>query len=53
MPAGDAFQQKINKIFNDLPSVFVITDDILILGYTADGRNQDKPLEVNNADMLE
>ena len=40
-PAGDIFQQKIDKIFKD---VFCIADDILIVWYDADGRDHDKPL---------
>ena len=30
--AGDMFQGKIDKIFNDMPNVFGIADDILVLG---------------------
>ena len=35
------FQQKIDEIFNDMPNVFGITDDILVLGYNDDGRDHD------------
>ena len=35
--AGDMFQWKIDKIFNDMPNVFGIADDILVLGYDNDG----------------
>ena len=37
-------QQKIRKIFKDLPNVFGIEDDILIAGYDADGRDHDRTL---------
>ena len=37
-PAGDMFQQKMDKIFKDLPNVFGVADDIVILGYDADDR---------------
>ena len=40
-PADDMFQRKINKIFNDMPNVFGITVDILIIGYEDDGSNHD------------
>ena len=36
MPAGDVFQCKINTIFNDMPYVFGIADDILVIGYNKD-----------------
>ena len=38
------FQQKIDEIFKDLPNVFGITDDILVVGYDANGRDHDKTL---------
>ena len=31
--AADIFQQNIYRIFKDLPNVFGIADDILIVGY--------------------
>ena len=31
-PAGDMFQHKIDEIFNDMPNVFGIADDILVTG---------------------
>ena len=41
---GDVLQQKLDEIFKDLPNVFGIEDDILIVGYDADGRGYDKTL---------
>ena len=40
--AGDMFQRKINKIFKDLPNVFSIAGDILVVGYEADSKDHDK-----------
>ena len=42
MPVGDMFQCKIDKIFNDMPDVFGIADDILVIGYDKDGVDHDK-----------
>ena len=39
------FQRKIDEIFNDLPNVFGIADDILVVGYQADGKDHDKTLQ--------
>ena len=33
VPVGDMFQCKIDKIFNDMPNIFDIADDILVIGY--------------------
>ena len=41
---GDMFQHKIDEIFKDLPNVFGITDDILVVGYDGDGKDHDKTL---------
>ena len=41
-PVGNMFQYKINKIFNDIPNVFGITDDILVIGYDEDGTDHDE-----------
>ena len=41
VPAGDMFQCKIEKIFSDKPSVFGITDDILVIGYDKDAADHD------------
>ena len=35
------FQYKIEKIFNDMPNVFGITDDALVIGYNDDGTDHD------------
>ena len=42
VPVGDMFQHKIYKIFNDMPNVFGIADDILVIGYEKDGADHDK-----------
>ena len=36
VPAGDMFQYKIDEIFNDIPNVFGIADNILVIGYDKD-----------------
>ena len=36
------FQCKIDEIFNDIPKVFGIADDILVKGYDKDGTDHDK-----------
>ena len=36
------FQQKIDNIFNDIPNVFGIADDILLMGYDKDGADHDE-----------
>ena len=41
-PSGDMFQRKIDEIFKDLPNVFGMADDILVVGYEADGKDHDK-----------
>ena len=40
--AGDMFQCKIDEIFNDMPIVFGIADDILVIGYDKDGTDHDE-----------
>ena len=42
VPAGNIFQCKIDEIFNDMPNVFGIVDDILIIGYKEDGADHDE-----------
>ena len=42
VPAGDMFQHKIDKIFNDMQNVFGIADDILVIGYNKDGADHDE-----------
>ena len=39
---GDMFQHKINEIFNDMPNVFGIADDILVIGYDKDGTDHNE-----------
>ena len=36
------FQSKIDEIFNDMPNVFGIADDILVIGYEKDGADHDE-----------
>ena len=40
--AGNMFQRKIDEIFNDIPNVFGIADDILVIGYDRDGAVHDE-----------
>ena len=42
--AVNMFQQRIDKLFKDLPNVYAIADNILIVGYSADRRDNDKIL---------
>ena len=42
--AGDMFQRKKYEIFKELPNVFSIADDILVVGYEADGKDYDETL---------
>ena len=41
VPVGDMFQCKIDEIFNDMPNIFGIVDDILVIGYNEDGTDHD------------
>ena len=41
-PAGNRFQCKIDEILNDMPNVFGIADDILVIGYDKDGKDNDE-----------
>ena len=43
-PAGDMFKHRIGEIFKDLPYVFGIMDDILVVGYDDDRKDHEKPL---------
>ena len=38
-------QRKIDKILKDLPNVFGITDDILVVGYDRDATDHDETLQ--------
>ena len=37
VPLGYMFQHKIDEIFNDMPNVFGIADNILVIGYDKNG----------------
>ena len=39
---GDMFWWKIDEIFEDLPNIFGIVDDILIVGYDSNDKDNDK-----------
>ena len=41
LSVGDMFQHKIDEIFNDMPNVFGITDNILVISYNEDGADHD------------
>ena len=45
VPAGDMFQKMIDGLFNDIPNVFNIANDILVTGFDADDRDHDVSLE--------
>ena len=44
VPVGNMFQCKIDKIFSDVPNVFGIMDDILVIGYNENGADHDAAL---------
>ena len=44
-PAKDMFQKKIDEIFKELPNIFGIADDILVMVYEADGKDHDETLQ--------
>ena len=44
-PAGGRFQRKIDEIFKELPNVFGIADDILVVGYNKDNTGHDAILQ--------
>ena len=52
VPAGNMFQWKIDEIFNDMPNVFGITDDILVVGYDDDGRDHSETVH-NSATQMQ
>ena len=39
---GNRFKCKINEIYNDIPNLFGIADDILVIGYEKDGADHDE-----------
>ena len=45
VPTGDMFQRKIEEIFKELPNVFGIADDILVVGYDRNGKDHDDTLQ--------
>ena len=44
VPAGIMFQHKIDEIFNDMPNIFGIADDVLVIGYDEDGADHDEAI---------
>ena len=40
-PVDNMFQHKIDEIVSDMPNVFGIADDILVIGYNEDGTDHD------------
>ena len=44
-PTGDMFQRKTDEIFKGLPNVFVIADDVLVVGYDSDSKDHDNTLK--------
>ena len=42
VPAGNMFQCTIDEIFSDMPNVFGITDDILVIGYDKDRKDHNE-----------
>ena len=41
-PVGNMFQCKINEIFNDMPNIFGIADNSLVMGYDEDGTDHNE-----------
>ena len=41
---GDMFQHKIDEIFKNLPNLFGIAQNILVVGYDTDGKDHDEML---------
>ena len=41
-PVGNMFQCKIDETFNDIPNVFGIADNILVIGYDKNGTDHDE-----------
>ena len=44
VPAGDMFQHKFDESFNNMPNIFGIADDILVIGYEKDGKDHDEAM---------
>ena len=51
MPVGDKFQRKIEKIFSNMPNIFGITDDILVIGYDENGADDDAAVHKSAMEM--
>ena len=50
---GDMFQWKIDEIFKDLSNEFGTADDVLVVGYEADGKDHDETVQCyRDADRL-
>ena len=45
-PVGNMFQHKIDKIFNDMPNVFGIADNIFVIGFNKDGVDHDEAVYI-------
>ena len=45
------FQTKIDRLFSDIPNVFGLAGDILIVGFDADGRDYDGEFTASVAKM--
>ena len=45
VPVGDMFEKKVDKLFNNIPNVFGISNDILIAGFDEEGSDHDKMLK--------
>ena len=45
IPAGNFVPENIDELFNDIPNVFGIANDILDAGFDADSRDHSKRLE--------
>ena len=43
--SSNMFQRKIDEIFKDFPNVFGTADDILVVGYEADGKDHDETVQ--------
>ena len=43
-PTGDIFLCKMDEIFKNVPNVFGIADDILVVGYDTDGKDHNEIL---------
>ena len=44
-PAGDMFQRKIDEIFKDLPNVFGIVGNVLVVAHDRNGKDHDDMLQ--------